>query len=127
MVEGIADFIAPVLRAKLERVSEERQRKRAEEELEAYAYALNERVKELNCLFEISRLVERPGISLEEILQGVVDLIPAAWQYPEITCARLTLKDQEFQTENFEESTWQQLADIAVQAERVGTLQVYYL
>ncbi len=127
LVEGIADFIAPVLHARLQRDREERERKRAEEELKENAHALNARVKELNCLFEISKLVERPGISLEEILQGVVDLIPPAWQYPEITCARLTLKDQEFRAENYEETTWRQTSDIVVHGERVGTLQACYL
>lgn len=127
LLEGVANNIAPVLHARLERNREERERRRAEEALTQHAHALGERVKELNCLYNISELVEKPSISLEGILQGVVNLIPRAWQYPEITCARLTLKDQEFQTENWEVTTWQQTSHIAVRGERVGPVQVCYL
>ena len=56
--------------------------------------ALRERVKELNCLYGISNLVQTPGISLEEILQGTVELIPAAWQYPAMVLPRSSVGAQ---------------------------------
>jgi PAS domain S-box-containing protein len=89
--------------------------------------ALQERVKELNCLYGMSELLEWPGASLEEILQGTVELIPAAWQYPEIACARILLKDQEFRTENFAVTPWQQNVDIIMNGEPIGAVEVYYL
>lgn len=88
---------------------------------------LGERVKELNCLFSISRLMEEPEVSLEEVLKGTTELIPPAWQYPEITCAQITLKDQVFRTDNFRDTIWKQSTDILVGGERVGTLTVCYL
>ena len=103
------------------------ERKRAEEALQQQTYDLGERVKELNCLYGISHLVERQEISLEEKLQGAVDLIPPSWQYPEITCARMVLEDQEFTTYNFRETDWKQASDIVVHGERIGTLDVFYL
>ena len=66
-------------------------RKRVEEELRSRTHDLGERVKELECLYGISKLARRPDISLEELLRGTVDLIPPGWQYPEVTCARITL------------------------------------
>lgn len=45
--------------------------------------ALRERVKELTCLYSIAQVVERQGLSLEGILQGIVELLPPARQYPE--------------------------------------------
>ncbi|MCJ7811084.1 MAG: PAS domain S-box protein, partial [Dehalococcoidia bacterium] len=65
------------------------ERKRAEDALRRQEYELAERAKELNCLYGISVLVDKPGISLQEVLQGTADLIPAAWQYPKVTCARI--------------------------------------
>jgi len=88
---------------------------------------LDERVKELNCLHGISSLLGQPNISLEKILQGTADLIPPAWQYPEIICARIILDGQEFRTENFKETIWKQASDITVDGDRVGTLEVCYL
>lgn len=103
------------------------ERKWAEEALQKRTHDLGERVKELNCLYGISELVEKPDISLEELIQGTVDLIPPAWQYPEITCARIILEGEEFTTENFRETTWKQTSDIVLHGERIGSVEVYYL
>ena len=89
--------------------------------------ALRERVKELSCFYGISSLVETSGISLEEILQGTVELIPPSWQYPEVTCARLTLHGKEYKTRNFQETAWRQSSDIAVAEEPAGCVEVCYL
>lgn len=68
------------------------------------AVNLKERVKELKCLYSIASVIEKPGISLEEILQEAVKLIPSGWQYPDKTCARVIFKNQEFRTTPFCES-----------------------
>jgi len=103
------------------------ERKRAEEELKQRTHDLGERIKELNCLYGVSSLVEKPGATLEEIIQGTLDLIPPSWQYPEITCARVILNGQVFTTDNFEETEWKQAGDIRVNGRPVGSLEVYYL
>jgi PAS domain S-box-containing protein len=100
--------------------------KRTEHALLEKAHDLGERVKELNCLFEISKLREEEGHELGETLQNIVDAVPPAWQYPEITSARMTLDEKEFITENFNKSIWKQSCDIIVHGKRVGSLEVYY-
>jgi len=90
-------------------------------------YDLTERVKELNCLYGISKLIENPELSIEEIIQGTVDLIPPAWQHPEITCSRIILGDKEYKTRNFEKTNWKQACDITMHGGRVGSFEVYYL
>ncbi|MFH1037933.1 MAG: PAS domain S-box protein [PVC group bacterium] len=102
-------------------------RKRVEKERGERTREATERIKELNCLYAISDLVEKPGISLEEILQGTVDLIPPALQYPEITCARIILKGQEFKTKNFRETPWKQTSEMIVHGDRIGALEACYL
>ncbi len=97
------------------------------ENLDKRTYDLKERVKELNCLWEISNLVEKPDISLEVIIKGIVNLLPSAWQYPQITCARIILEAKEYKTKNFKETTWKQSSDIMVHQKPVGTVVVYYL
>ena len=52
--------------------------------------ALAERIKELTCLYGIAQVAAQPGISLEEIIQGIVELLPPAWQYPETAFNSLT-------------------------------------
>jgi PAS domain S-box-containing protein len=87
---------------------------------------LAERVKELSCLYGIADLVEKPSISLEEILRGTVKLLQDAWRYPEITCARIQVWEQEYTTVDWEETVWKQGADIIVQGEKIGTVEVCY-
>jgi len=104
-----------------------KKRKRVERELKQVSHSLGERIKELNCLYSISKLRERTDFSLEDILQAIVDLIPPAWQYPEITCARIIFDGYEFTTTNYKSSKWKLTRDIKVYSERVGTLEVCYL
>ena len=75
--------------------------KQSKEELQKMPHNLRERVKELNCLYGISSLIEKHAISLKEVLDGIVGLIPPAWQYPEITCARIIIGNKESKTDNF--------------------------
>jgi signal transduction histidine kinase len=88
---------------------------------------LLERVKELNCLYGVSRLIENRTLTLDEILKGVVELIGPAWQYPEITGVRIRLKRKNYQTANFQETSWVQAEDIIVNGKKGGTLEVCYL
>jgi signal transduction histidine kinase len=126
-LEAIANHIAPVLHARLQRDKHENNLIRTEQLLRQRTRYLSERVKELNCLYGISDLVVKPGISLNEIFQGVVDIIPQSWQHPEITCARIIFKDQEFTTKKFKDATWKQTCDINIHGETIGTLEVCYL
>jgi len=103
------------------------EQKQTEEALREKTHDLVQRLKELNCLYGISHIVEEPGISLREILQGTIDLIPPAWQYPEITCARLILEDQTLTSNNFNETVWKQSSDIVLHGKRLGSLEVFYL
>ena len=88
---------------------------------------LIERVKELNCLYGMSRLVEAKETSLDGIMQGIVELIPPAWQYPEVTCARITFKNRQFKTANFRATAWKQTEIVKMDGKRCGTLEVCYL
>jgi len=87
---------------------------------------LRERVKELTCLYGIAKLVERPSISLEEILQGIVELLPPAWLYPEIASARIILDGQTYATPRFRESAQKQVANIVVDGEERGSVELVY-
>jgi signal transduction histidine kinase len=88
--------------------------------------ALRERIKELTCLYGIAKLVERPGISLEETLEGIVQLLPPAWQYPDISSARIVLDGKSYSTAGFRNGRYRQTADIAVNGKLRGSVTVVY-
>ncbi len=89
--------------------------------------ALEERLKELACLYGISLLTDTPTLDVTELIGGVVDLLPPAWQYPEHTCARIIVDNKEAASPNFRETRWKQSADITIRGERVGVIEIYYL
>jgi len=88
--------------------------------------ALRERVKELTCLYAISQIAGQPDISLQEILQGIVDLLPPAWQYPEITFAKIMFDGASYTTPAFHDGCHKQTADIIVDGIPRGTIEMVY-
>lgn len=116
----------------LMRINEELRREikkhaRAHEKLEQVTRRLRERAKELKCLYDISSLRAGTSFSLDDILQEVVDFIPPATEYPEITCARIKFNRYEFKTKNFKDTKWKLSQEIMVNNERIGTLELCYL
>ncbi len=103
------------------------ERKQAEDALRRLTHDLNERVKELSALYAISRIIEQPGASLDEIFREAVMVLPSGWQYPEDAVARITVCEREFETEGFLETPWRQVSSIAVNGEMVGTVEICYL
>ncbi len=89
--------------------------------------ALKERVKELNCLYELTNIVKNTKLTFDEVLQRIVNLIPPAWQYPDITCARITLNTHVYKTNNFKETRWSQVSNIISEDKKIGVIEVYYL
>jgi two-component system NtrC family sensor kinase len=87
---------------------------------------LRERVKELTCLYGIAKLEEREDISLEKIIQGIVEILPHAWLYPYIASARIVLDEKSFKTSLFREGGERQTANIVVEGQKRGSVEVVY-
>lgn len=88
---------------------------------------LQERSKELNCLYTIEDSLNRSDISLRQAFHTVINAIPPAWQYPLICKAKLIYGDIVYQTSDFEETKWKLESNIIVQDKNVGSVSVYYL
>lgn len=101
--------------------------KKAEEEIKKREYDLRERVKELTCFYNFSKLIEKKEISIEQVLEETLRYLPPAWQYPEITCARIFYIGQELTTANFRETEWVLKANIREYGKTTGAIEVFYL
>jgi serine/threonine protein kinase/uncharacterized protein with GYD domain len=86
---------------------------------------MGERIKELTCIYSMADLADHSD-DLDTIFQGAADLLPPAWQYPEVTVGRIRFDDREWKTQNFKESAWRQAADIMVNGRRRGSVEVFY-
>jgi len=89
--------------------------------------ALRERVKELACLYEISELSQKENLSLTQLLNKIVTLIPPAWQYSDIAVARITFAHQSYVTYGFKETACKQIEKIIINKKEKGVIEVYYL
>jgi signal transduction histidine kinase len=89
-------------------------------------HALRERMKELTCLYGIAKLVQRPGIPTDELLRGVVELLPPAWQYPELASARLVLDERNYHSRDYREGGAGLRAAITVEGRERGFIEVTY-
>ncbi len=90
--------------------------------------ALKKRKLELDYIYSLSMLTEQKDITLEEILQQAVNLIPSSMQYPMKTCAELFLADtdQRFKTKNFKETSLRLKSRIIVDNVQIGVLTICY-
>jgi PAS domain S-box-containing protein len=87
---------------------------------------LRERVKELDCFYAISSLVETNDL-LEDIYSGTVNILANAYQYPEYTRARIIIEDSTYTSDGFIDSHYKQSSDIVVFGERKGVIEVFYI
>ena len=84
----------------------------AEREREQLVHELGERVKELRLLHATARLLQRDRPFNRELLDELVVLMPAAWQYPECCEARIVYGDLEVSTAGWRDSPWKQSASV---------------
>ncbi|MGD9344521.1 MAG: PEP/pyruvate-binding domain-containing protein [Candidatus Aminicenantes bacterium] len=89
-------------------------------------WGLQERAKELNCLYKIEELMNTPEADMDDVCNGIAAAIPPGWQYPDICVAEVILEGKAFYSPNFKRTPWVQKADIIVQDKRVGEISVYY-
>jgi len=87
---------------------------------------LRERLKELTCLYDVLHIAEKPGKGIDEVLQGIVERIPAAWQYPETACARIVFDGKEYVTGRYETTDVRQSTTIQLSDKRRGFIEVIY-
>ncbi len=102
------------------------ERKRAEAGLQKRTYDLNERVKEMNCLYSIYGIVEKRNLPIEEKLQKIVELIPPAMQFIETACAQVEFGGRKYRSMDFRETAWKLQSEIIVSGGIAGSVEVYY-
>ena len=101
--------------------------RQSNEERQRLLHHLGERVKELTALHGAVRLLQDRTKPLEDVMSKVVALLPPAWQYPDVTVARIQFDGVTVATPRFKETTWVQRALLATSTGRQGVIEVAYL
>jgi PAS domain S-box-containing protein len=102
------------------------ERKHLEREQERTLHDTRERVKELTCMYGVTKSIHKCK-TIEETLQDVVMLLPPGWLYPEMTRGKIRFEGTEFVSEPFTDTQWKQISDIVVHDKVCGSVEVYYL
>ncbi len=89
-------------------------------------WALQERVKELSCLYEIERLTHGAKEPLDDVLARVAAVLPPAWQHPDVAASRIVLDGRVFAGPGPRPWRAAQAAPIMVDGERRGLVEVGY-
>jgi len=89
--------------------------------------ALRERVKELNCLYSITRLSQDEDISTAELVKGIAEVVRASWQHPEGACALVAVDGAEHRTTGYSATCWVQSCPVRIGGEEAGLVEVRYL
>jgi predicted nucleotidyltransferase len=87
---------------------------------------LQERAKELNCLYRVDELLGREEASLDDVLSEVIRTLPGGWQFPDVCVARIVLDNRVYEPPGFASSPHRMSSPIAAQGESAGEVEVYY-
>lgn len=94
--------------------------------IDVFIRSLEERAKELNCLYKIEEILLRNDLTLDDALYGIVKILPSGWQYSDYCNARIKFDNSVYISRSFVETPWSINSPIKVQDEFVGLIEVFY-
>lgn len=88
---------------------------------------LNERIKELECLYAITQLsIKNSHLPLEQTLVESIPIIQKAWQFPNITEVCITYDSFKPKSKKFDQGVQFQKSALTLNDENVGSLTIAY-
>ncbi|WP_242470973.1 PAS domain S-box protein [Thiocystis violacea] len=122
---GIDQYVCAVV-DRTESVRQRRSLAEASERLRQREMDLQERLKEQAALYDVLAETSRPEVPLEQVLQRVVERLPAAWRFPELAEARIRLPEFAIETPGFVPTDWTQRTRIRLGDGQEGEILVAY-
>ncbi len=87
---------------------------------------LQERIKELSCLYDISTLLSNHKTSLTHTLSSLGQVIIRAWRFPEAAIAEIILDKNYYQSAQIPPNSVFQVSEIIVYNSVVGSVKIHY-
>ncbi|MHC5008556.1 MAG: hypothetical protein ACYTGF_14490, partial [Planctomycetota bacterium] len=82
--------------------------------IENILQSLQERAKELNCLYRVDEILSQSDVPVDDAYQKLIEALPPGWQYPDVCQAVRTVAGKRLAPDGFIETPWCQRADICV-------------
>lgn len=87
---------------------------------------LQERIKELSCLYEISSVIRQYSNTNKDILSKIATVLQKAWRFPEHAIVEIKVGSDHFQTGNIPGNHIFQEAGIFISNEERGFVKIFY-
>ena len=104
----------------------ERMNPSTDKPIDRILHDLQERAKELNCLYRVDELLGREEATLDDVLGEVIRTVPAGWQFPDVCVARIVLGNRVFEPAGFTPTPFKLVSLLEAQGEIAGQVEVYY-
>lgn len=101
-------------------------KKLAQEKLHHTTKRLNQRIKQLDCLFDVSDILNIQDISVKEALSRVLEIIPTGMRFPSEAWAEIILEKERYRSKQYKETSIYYLYPIKNQRGKLGSLRVGY-
>ncbi len=90
------------------------------------SFELNERIKELTCHNELTILLTNNDLSFDEMIEGIIEIIPPAFQFPKYTKVAITIFEKVYQSKDFKYTSYLLKTDIVLDNNIIGKIEVCY-
>lgn len=87
---------------------------------------LQERIKELSCLYNVASILSKHENSLDKTLSSLGEVLRMAWRFPEAAVIEINIENNHFRTATTPEKSVFQLSEILVDKEVRGNVKVHY-
>lgn len=87
---------------------------------------LKERVKELTCLYEVSKIISRSDLTEKQVLKKIISSTKIAWRYSNDATVEILVPENTIHTTALNEPTYFQNSDIRIANVTIGSIKVHY-
>jgi PAS domain S-box-containing protein len=102
------------------------EKKKSEQTYGELTANLNQKIKQLNCLYDITDISGVPGITFEEIIEKSLEIIPVGLRYSHDIGVQIVFENKTYASKNFVDTEWSYSVPIKVQKKKLGYIKVAY-
>ncbi len=108
-------------------ISDVTEKKKSEQTYSELTANLNQKIKQLNCLYDITDISGVPGITFEEIMEKSLEIIPVGLRYSHDIGVQIVFDNKTYSSKNFIDSPWTYSVPIKVEKKKLGFIKVVYV
>ncbi len=89
-------------------------------------WMLEEREKELECMYAVDEILQNRHLSLPAIMEGIIKVLPSGFTQPNLCQVEIVLNDVHYTSPDFYKATYLHQTPILIDLQKVGVLEVRY-